>query len=136
MTIASAIRNWAATLARLAREPLGVSAVETALLLPLFLALLLGIVEFSRALWTQAALQYAVEAAARCAAVNTTTCDNAADTKTFAATQAYGMTVASSNFSVTTPSCGNQVSVSYAFPFIVPQLVPGNLTLSAKSCHP
>jgi Flp pilus assembly protein TadG len=43
----------------------GTAAVELAILMPVFLAFLLGIVEFGRLMWTHAALQFAVEAAAR-----------------------------------------------------------------------
>lgn len=114
----------------------GASAVETALLLPVFLLFLFGICEFGRALWTQSALQYAVEAAARCAAINPTTCGNTADTQNYAAAQVIGITIPSSSFSVTTPTCGSQVSISYPFDAIVPQLLPWTLTLTAQSCHP
>ncbi len=120
----------------------GASAVEFALLLPVLLAFLLGIEEFGRALWTQAALQFAVEAAARCAA---TSC--AANIPTYAATQVLGLTIPSTAFTYnSSQSCGiagyssgYQVTASYAFPSLVeslrflPQL---NVTLSAKSCRP
>jgi Flp pilus assembly protein TadG len=131
-----------AALGRLRHASGGASAVEFALLLPVFLAFLLGIEEFGRALWTQAALQFAVEAGVRCAS---TSC--AVDIPTYAATQALGLTVPSTAFTYTSSqSCGiagyasgKQVTASYAFPSMVvslrflPQL---NVTLSAKSCRP
>ena len=49
----------------------GAAAVETALVLPVFLLCVFGISEIGRALWIQSTLQYAVEDAARCAAINT-----------------------------------------------------------------
>ena len=112
------------------------AAVEAALLLPLFLAFIFGICEFGRALWTQSALQYAVEVAARCAVVNTTTCGNTGQIQSYAASAVNGLTIPSTDFNVTTPSCGTQVSISYPFTLAVPQLIPWSMTLTAQSCHP
>ncbi len=49
---------------------LGSVAIEFAVLLPVFLALIYGLFEFSRIAWTQSTLEYAVEEAARFAMVN------------------------------------------------------------------
>jgi Flp pilus assembly protein TadG len=114
----------------------GTAAIEMAFLLPTFMLMFFGIVEFGRMLWMQSTLQQAVEAAARCTVVNTTTCDNAADTQSYAASQVSGFTVASSRFTVSTPSCGGQVSVSLPFNFVAPNLLPWIITLSAQSCYP
>lgn len=115
----------------------GATAVEVAFLMPVFLLFALGIIEFARVLWIQTALQNAVEAAARCATVNsTTTCNTTSNTQSYAAAQVVGASVTSSNFTVTSPSCGTQVAASYAFTFVVPNLLPWNLTLTAQSCHP
>ena len=129
----------------------GATAVEMAFLLPVFMLFLLGICEFGRALWTQTALQFAVEAAARCAAVSPSLCTAAGGTSMdvpgYAASQAFGMTIPSTAFTYTpnatcgvasgaTGSGGAQVTASYLFPAIVPALVPVDVTLSAKSCHP
>jgi Flp pilus assembly protein TadG len=119
---------------RLRREERGAAAVEFAMTVPILLLAMLGIIEFGRVLWAQNALHYAVEAAARCAAIDTTTCSSSATTQSFAAT-ASGETFATSVFTVSTPSCGHQVSASYAFPFLT-SLVSYNLTLTAQSCFP
>jgi len=126
----------------LARARGAASAVEAGfLLLPLFM-FIYGICEFGRALWTQSALQYAVEAAARCAAVNPSSCANV---PSYAATQAYGLTIPSQDFiyssgascGITGYTKGSQVTASYAFrPLVTQTLVPLSVTLSAKSCHP
>src|ERR1700675_3482302 len=69
----------------------GAAAVEFAMILWPLMLLLLGTVDGGRMLWTQNSLQYAVEQAARCAAVNsTTTCSTAAQIQSYAATMAYG----------------------------------------------
>jgi Flp pilus assembly protein TadG len=73
----------------------GTAAVELAILAPLLLVFLLGIVEFGRLMWTQAALQFAVEAAARCYTIDTT-CTSVSATQAYASQQAFGLTVASS----------------------------------------
>src|SRR5512138_1362814 len=86
-------------LARLWRARSGATAVEMAFLLPVFMLFLLGICEFGRALWTQTALQFAVEAAARCAAVSPSLCTPTVEA--YAASQAFGMTIPSSAFTYT-----------------------------------
>jgi Flp pilus assembly protein TadG len=123
-------------LAGLAKACGGATAVETAIVLPVFLLLLFGVIEAGLLFWTQSTLQSAVEAAARCAVVDKTNCGSTSDVQSYAASQAIGMTVASSSFNVSQPSCGYQVSISYNFSFIVSGLFPGMMTLNAKSCHP
>jgi Flp pilus assembly protein TadG len=127
---------------RLLRCRAGTTAIETAVLLPTFLLMFLGIVEFGRAMWMESTLQDVVEAAARCAVVNTSTCDTAADTASYAASQVTGFSVSSSAFTATmsttcgTGVAGSSVSVSLPFAFVVPKLLPWSITLSAQSCHP
>jgi len=126
---------------RLWRSRDAATAIEMAFLLPVFLMFLLGIEEFGRALWTQTALQFAVERAARCAAVSPSTCE---DVPAYAASQVFGLSIPSSAFTYTANAVcgaasvvgGAEVTVSYAFQAVVPQLVPVDVTLSAKSCHP
>ena len=141
MRLMSSVRHGR-LLDRLWRSRSGATAIEMAFLLPVFLGFLLGIEEFGRALWTQTALQYAVEAAARCAAVSPSECTP--DVPSYAAGQAFGMSIPSSSFTYTpnaicgvaSLTSGAQVTASYAFPALVPQLIPISVTLSAKSCHP
>ena len=114
----------------------GTAAVETAIVLPAFLLMLFAVIEGGLLLWNQSTLQFAVEAAARCAAVNTTLCGSTSAIQSYAASQANGMTVASSSFSVSQPSCGYKVSISYPFNFVITGLFPGTITLTATSCHP
>jgi Flp pilus assembly protein TadG len=132
-------------IAGLAKACDGATAVETAIVLPAFLLLLFSIVEGGLLFWTQSTLQFAVAAAARCAAVNGAAvatnntpppCANAG-IPAYAASQTYGMTIPSSTFTYTQPSCGYQVSASYVFSFIVAEVYPaGTITLTATSCHP
>ena len=121
----------------------GATAVEMALLLPALLLFFLGIVEFGRALWTQTSLQFAVSAAARCAAVNPSQCSNV---PSYAASQMLALSVPPSVFTYTSgASCGitgytsgSKVSASYTFTTVVSGLIPSlsSVHLSATACHP
>lgn len=114
----------------------GVTAVEFSLILPALLLLLFGVVEFGRLLWTQSALHFAVEEAARCATVDAANCGSASAVQSFAVARAAGLGLQNSVFSLTSPACGNQVSASYPFPFVLATLFPYSITLTAQSCFP
>ncbi len=113
----------------------GATAVEFAITAPVFFALLFGIVDGGRLLWTQVGLQHAVEMAARCASIdNTTLCS---DVPAYAATEAFGLDLPAAIFTVSTGACdGVQVSANYQFTFATGFFGPGSLTLSAQSCVP
>lgn len=121
-------------LRRALEERGGAAAVEFAMTVPILLVAMLGIVEFGRVLWAQNALHFAVEEAARCATIDVTTCGNTSETQTFAAT-ASGFTFPTSAFTVTTATCGNQVTASYAFQFLTSLFGTGP-TLTAQACFP
>jgi len=123
-------------LRRIRADRSGVSALEFGILLPVFLALTFGIIQLGQAFWTQTALQHAVEMAARCATINSTTCGTTSSTQTYAATQAYGLTFPASTFVATTATCGNQVSATYSFPVTMAAWFPTTVSLSAQSCYP
>jgi Flp pilus assembly protein TadG len=119
----------------------GSEAVEFALIsIPIFL-FLVGVIEFGRLYWIQGELQYAVEAAARHLTINPSVGVGAV--QSYAAAQVLAVSVPTGDFTVTpyssvsnTPSCGNQVTVSYQFQFIVQDLMPyGPITLNATGCH-
>jgi Flp pilus assembly protein TadG len=114
----------------------GAAAVEFAMVLPIPLLCVFGLTEFCRAIWTQATLDYAVQAAARCAAVDTITCGTAAQTQQYAVTKAPGLALPAATFTMTTPACGAQVTASLHFDSLVPALLPYSATLSAHACFP
>src|SRR6266566_6902484 len=118
------------------KEQHGNAAVEFAFLMPVFLVMFLGIVEFGRLLWTQSTLQHAVEAAARYAAIYYPTCTSDSETKSYAAAEVFGQSVQASAFTLTCATCGTQVKAQINFAFIVPALLPYNITLKAQSCYP
>jgi Flp pilus assembly protein TadG len=130
-------------LAGLANARDGTAAVEAAIALTPFLLLLFGMIEGGLLIWTQSNLQFAVEAAARCAAAsaagNTTVCGSTANIQSYAASQVVGLPVTAASFSVSQPACGWQVAIVYPYSsngFIVPALFSGAINLNATSCHP
>jgi Flp pilus assembly protein TadG len=125
-----------AFLRRLRHADSGSSAVEFAMVAPFLIAMLFGVFEFGRALWTQSMLDFAVEQASRCATINTTTCGSASTIATYAASQTSPLNLPAATFTATTPTCGNQVRASYAFNFITPHLFPYSITLTSQSCYP
>jgi len=138
----------APVLRRLVRASDGIETIEFALVSITLFMFLLGIVEFGWLYWTQSELQYAAEAGARCATVNCcasgpTECGGTtgnAGIQSFTAGQLLGMSVPSSdltNFQVNAAPCGNQVTFSYTYNFlVVGSLFPQNtIVLSATACH-
>jgi len=123
-------------LGKLAGDRRGVTALEFAILLPFFVTLVLGMMQISQVLWTQMALQHAVEMAARCASINAASCGNANQIQTFAAAQVYGMAIPAGTFSASTTTCGNQVLASFPYTLDIPLVPLPALTLTARSCYP
>ena len=136
-------------LLRLAADESGANAVEFALVVPFFIILLLGVYDFGRAVWTQGVLDFAVEQAARCAAIDTSTCDSASDTATYASNQTSPLAIPAADFTVTlATSCGasvtgSKVTASYNFSFLGTfplnqgkSIFPTSVTLTSSSCYP
>ena len=112
----------------------GSAAIEVALTCPVLLVFLFGIIQFGFAMWLQSALDYSVAEAARCASVNSTLCGTTSQIQSYAANRS-GAGFNSSIFSVSTPSCGNQVSASYPLTLTIPAMSV-SVTLSAQACYP
>lgn len=119
------------TIRRLLRSKSGTAAVEFALIAPTLFLFLLGIAEFSRAMWVQADLEFACEETARygfATGASTTVLAAYAKTKLTAAPPAnvvFGATVTASSV---------QITASYPFAFVAANLLPfGPITLSAAS---
>ncbi len=124
-------------LVRICQDQQGASAVEFALIAPVFFLFIFGIIAFGIMFWTQVGLQHGAEMAARCASINNTLCpnNNPSAITNYAMQQALGLSLPSSTFTYSTPTCGNQVSASYTFQFPgILNLSP--LTLTAQACFP
>ena len=135
----------------------GTTAVEFALVAPIFLMFVFGVVEFGRLLWTQQALQETAIAGARCMAIAQGTTQNSpcasGGSYSSTITTSYIQTVAS-GWGLTIPSSGvslnssatcagtagfSQVTLTSNFVTVVPQIVllpAGGKSLSATACYP
>jgi Flp pilus assembly protein TadG len=118
----------------------GVSAVEMALILTLFLSMLFGIINLSLVMWTQGSLYFAAQAAARCASANPTICGapaNGALVEAYALDQYFGQSLAGANpFTYTATGCGHTVTASYSYPLSIPFYGEYPVSLSASACFP
>jgi len=114
----------------------GAIAVEYALLLPVLLLFVIGIMEVGRLTWTQTTLDRAAEAAARCGAVDQITCANTSATANYAVTQAFGLNITADAFTVSSAACGVSVTANFTYKFLVPFVTPRNMTLHARACYP
>jgi Flp pilus assembly protein TadG len=123
----------------LLKDQRGTSAVEFALTLPVFILMILGVWQIGHGMWAQFALQHGAQMAARCMAVaaaanNPTTCTDTASTQSYAASQAYGLNPSPSIFTVSQPTCGNQISADYKISPVVANIGIPALTLHAQAC--
>ena len=132
----------------------GAILVEFALVAPIFLMLLFGIIELGRALWTQHALHQTAIAGARCMALPQSACASAVSyiydaTKTMTYIQQvanqWGLLLSHSDIiQNNAANCGglsgfSEVSVAIIFRSVVPQLLKlpsGGLPLTATACFP
>lgn len=114
----------------------GAVALEYAIILPVLLLMILGALDAGRVMWLQVTLERAVEAAARCAAINETTCGSTAQVQNYAAAQAYGATMGASAFVAASASCGTRVTGTVPFTFAIPWVMRRKITLSATACYP
>jgi Flp pilus assembly protein TadG len=125
----------------LARNREASAAVEFAVVMPLLLAFVFGIIELGHLLWTVGALNMAVQDSARCASVSnvptppSTLCDTQQHLQTYAQARTWGMTVPANTYSLSTPACGYQVNASYVYKPIV-GYIPLSMTLTASACYP
>jgi Flp pilus assembly protein TadG len=122
-----------AALRRFRRARSGAAAVELALVMPAFITMMVGGVYIGQMLFAANSMHYAVEVAARCAAVKTTVCSDSQSTTTYAQNHYAGPVTPSFSYSAT--GCGHVVSAtaSYAVNYGL-----GSVTvpLSASSCYP
>ena len=112
----------------------GTTAVEFAIIAPVFIALLVGTIALCVALFLIGSLHFAVEDGARCASVKTTICSDAASTVAYTQSRYFGPDV-SPTFTYAAAACGNSVSASISYSmnvgfktFVVP--------ISATACFP
>jgi Flp pilus assembly protein TadG len=124
---------------KIKRSEEGTAAIEMAMVFPIFMLFILGIIEFSRAYWTLHTMDLSIEEAARYAIVNTTAYDSAIVAK--AKDNLYGFD--SSQFTITSQSQNingityKVITATYPFNFIIPNLLPFNsITLTRTVSAP
>lgn len=110
---------------RAARDSSASVAVEFALLLPVYIAVIFGIIEFGRMIWIRNTLEFAAEQAARYGAVRSASA-TAATIETYARSQMLGIDPADANLDFTVTPCGTTVTVvgTYNFTTLVAAYVP------------
>jgi Flp pilus assembly protein TadG len=112
----------------------GTTALEFAIVAPVFLSFLIGTIMLCVGLFLIGSLHYAVEDAARCASVKTTICSNAAKTIAYAQSRYFGPNL-SPTFTYAAAACGNSVSASMNYSmnvFYRTYTIP----ISATACFP
>jgi len=126
----SALGQWR----RLWADRGGASAVEFAIVLPVFMLLVLGAMSVALLTFSVSSLNYAVEDAARCAAVNKTLCSTAGNTVKYARNRYAGPPI-TAVFTYSTAGCGNTVTATGTFSMdIIPAI--SQIPLKASACHP
>ncbi|MGH6986538.1 MAG: TadE/TadG family type IV pilus assembly protein [Caulobacteraceae bacterium] len=127
-------------------------AVEFALVSPIFLLLVYGILEFGRALWVHNALQQTAIAGARCegieeGSIGSTAACNSQSVTTYiqGVGSGWGITIPAANITLNTnATCAgasnfSEVTLSYTYQTVVPQLLgslAGGIPMSADACFP
>jgi Flp pilus assembly protein TadG len=116
------------------RSQEGTTAVEFAIVAPVFLLLILGTIGLCFALFLVGSLHFAVEDGARCASVKTTICSDSATTIAYTQSRYLGPN-ASPTFTYAAAACGQSVSASVNYSmnigfttFVIP--------ISATACFP
>lgn len=112
----------------------GSGAAEFALVVIPFLALVFAIIGLSMMVYANNSLQYAAEKAARCFAVNVTSCATTGATQTYAAAQYAGPNIAPV-FVASTAGCGHTVTgtATLTLDAVVTSL---SVPLTASACFP
>lgn len=112
----------------------GATAVEFAIVAPVFFILIIGTMNLGLMLFTMGSMQYAVEDAARCASVKTTICNTSAATIAYAKSR-YFSPLIKPTFSYSTPSCGKKVTATATYSFVTGDSRM-SVPLSASNCYP
>jgi Flp pilus assembly protein TadG len=115
------------------RDERGTTAVEFAIVGPVFIALIIGMLYLCLALFAVGSMHYAVEEGARCASVRTTVCSNATTIVSYAQSRYFGPS--SPTFTYAAAACGNSVSgsINYVVELGLQQVT---IPITATACFP
>lgn len=123
------------SLRRLFHDRRGAAAVETAVLLPALLLMLLGTMEVGRIAWTKAALVYAVQETARCASVTPAACGTPDQVQAYGAARVAQLGVRASFVVAPVPGCGRQVTGQALHDELLYKFAPGARSISVSVCR-
>lgn len=121
-------------IAAFAAERSGASAVEFALVFPVLMMLVFGVIGFSMLGGAISAMHYAVEEGARCYAVNKVACGAAGKAETYARDRYLGPQV-DPVFVASKTGCGFTVSATATFELDF-ALIDFDVPLEASACYP
>jgi Flp pilus assembly protein TadG len=120
---------------RLRQDRSGIAAVEFALVAPMLILLLLGVLEFGRLMWVNSNLQFAAEQATRYAIAHTSASPD--DITAQAQSALQGMGVTGVQFDVVNSATSVSVTLTYNFTFVSSGVLPyGPITLTGASTFP
>ena len=112
----------------------GTTAVEFAIVAPVFIALIVGTLAVCVGLFLIGSLHYAVEESARCASIKTNICSDLATTIAYAQSHYFGPDL-SPTFTYAAAACGNSVSASVSYSMNVGYRTL-TIPISAAACFP
>jgi Flp pilus assembly protein TadG len=112
----------------------GTTAVEFAIVAPVFIALVIGTMALCLGLFLVGSLHFAVEDGARCASVKTTICSDKPSTEAYTQSRYFGPNL-SPTFTYAAASCGNSVSASISYSMNV-GFTTYTIPISATACFP
>ena len=115
------------------KDERGTSAVEFAIVGPVFLLLVVGFLYLCLSLFLVGSLHFAVEEGARCASIRTTVCSDNATTVAYAQSRYFGPR--SPTFTYQAAACGKSVSgsVSYVVELVIRRVT---VPVTATACYP
>ena len=112
----------------------GTTAVEFAIVGPVFIVLVIGTLYMCIALFTVGSLHYAVEEGARCASVKTTVCTDASTTLAYTKNHYFGPGTMPT-FTYAAATCGQSVKASLNYTMDL-GLSKINIPITAAACFP
>ena len=115
-----------------ARDCDGAVAVEFVIILAPLLLFLLGTLDVGLAVSAKTRISFAVEAAAKCGALNMAVCSSASAIAAYGASAAGLPGLDASGFTVTTVACGVNVTATYTYTGTV---MPA-MALGSGACYP
>jgi Flp pilus assembly protein TadG len=113
----------------------GTTAVEFAIVGPVFILLVIGTLYMCMALFTVGSLHYAVEEGARCASVKSTLCTNASTTLAYTQSHYFGPGTTPTFTYAAATACGQSVSASLNYTMNL-GLSQFTIPISATACFP